>query len=202
MNMNLLSIKQPWAWLIANGYKDVENRTWATAYRGPLAIHASGGMTIAEYQNCRDFALDIAPEIPDFPERQMLQRGGIVAFARLADCTRFPLSGSKWHNGGYFGWCLEDIQPVPFYPMAGGLGLRKLADEDYRRASWERDDALIYELHLHCYKPLNSDIKIEQIQALSNSDAALYRNFLVARIKKESDCKVVQVPPPSAAWWW
>ena len=26
--MKALSIRQPWAWLIVNGYKDVENRTW------------------------------------------------------------------------------------------------------------------------------------------------------------------------------
>ena len=34
--MKALSIQQPWAWLIAHGKKDVENRTWATAFRGGL----------------------------------------------------------------------------------------------------------------------------------------------------------------------
>ena len=29
-----LSIQQPWAWFIVNGYKDVENRTWSTKFRG------------------------------------------------------------------------------------------------------------------------------------------------------------------------
>jgi hypothetical protein len=29
-----LSVRQPWAWLIVNGYKDVENRSWTTHYRG------------------------------------------------------------------------------------------------------------------------------------------------------------------------
>ena len=29
-----LSIRQPWAWLIVNGYKDIENRDWKTHYRG------------------------------------------------------------------------------------------------------------------------------------------------------------------------
>lgn len=36
-----LSICQPWAWAIARGFKTVENRTWKTAHRGPIAIHAS-----------------------------------------------------------------------------------------------------------------------------------------------------------------
>ncbi|MFV0141025.1 ASCH domain-containing protein [Empedobacter falsenii] len=37
-----LSIKQPWASLIAHGIKDIENRTWKTSYRGKILIHASG----------------------------------------------------------------------------------------------------------------------------------------------------------------
>ncbi|MFD2600180.1 ASCH domain-containing protein [Sphingobacterium corticis] len=40
--MKALSIKQPWASLIAHGIKDIENRTWKTSYRGRIYIHASG----------------------------------------------------------------------------------------------------------------------------------------------------------------
>ena len=36
----VLSIRQPWAWAIVNGWKPVENRTWYSNYRGPLLIHA------------------------------------------------------------------------------------------------------------------------------------------------------------------
>ncbi len=35
-----LSLRQPWAWLVVSGHKDVENRVWRAAYRGPLLIHA------------------------------------------------------------------------------------------------------------------------------------------------------------------
>lgn len=35
-----LTIKQPWASLIAQGHKTIENRTWSTAHRGPLVIVA------------------------------------------------------------------------------------------------------------------------------------------------------------------
>ena len=38
--MKALSIQQPWAWAIVNGFKPVENRTWRTNYTGPLLIHA------------------------------------------------------------------------------------------------------------------------------------------------------------------
>lgn len=39
--MKALSIKQPWAWLIVAGHKDIENRNWKTDYRGRIYIHAS-----------------------------------------------------------------------------------------------------------------------------------------------------------------
>ncbi len=38
--MKALTILQPWASLIACGAKKIETRSWATKYRGPLAIHA------------------------------------------------------------------------------------------------------------------------------------------------------------------
>jgi hypothetical protein len=39
--MKALSIKQPWASLIAHGIKNIENRTWKTNFRGKIYIHAS-----------------------------------------------------------------------------------------------------------------------------------------------------------------
>lgn len=39
--MKALSIKQPWASLIAHGIKDKENRTWKTNFRGRIYIHSS-----------------------------------------------------------------------------------------------------------------------------------------------------------------
>ena len=38
--MKALSIMQPWAWLIVNGHKAIENRTWRCHVRGPILIHA------------------------------------------------------------------------------------------------------------------------------------------------------------------
>ena len=39
--MKAISIKQPWASLIVEGVKDIENRTWPTKFRGRVLIHAS-----------------------------------------------------------------------------------------------------------------------------------------------------------------
>jgi hypothetical protein len=34
-------LKQPWAWAVAAGKKNIENRSWCTPYRGTVYIHAS-----------------------------------------------------------------------------------------------------------------------------------------------------------------
>lgn len=39
--MKALSVKQPWASLIAHGIKDIENRTWKTNFRGKIYIHST-----------------------------------------------------------------------------------------------------------------------------------------------------------------
>ena len=41
--MRILTVRQPWAWAIVHGQKDVENRVRniAGAYRGPVAVHAA-----------------------------------------------------------------------------------------------------------------------------------------------------------------
>ena len=42
--MKVIAVRQPWAWLIIHANKDIENRTWATRYRGKLLIQASVSM--------------------------------------------------------------------------------------------------------------------------------------------------------------
>ena len=38
--MKAITLWQPWASLVAEGWKSIETRSWATRYRGLLAIHA------------------------------------------------------------------------------------------------------------------------------------------------------------------
>lgn len=42
--MKILTLKQPWATLVAEGYKKYEFRTWKTNYRGEILIHAGKGI--------------------------------------------------------------------------------------------------------------------------------------------------------------
>lgn len=39
--MKAITVQQPYASLICQGIKDIENRSWRTHYRGPVYIHAS-----------------------------------------------------------------------------------------------------------------------------------------------------------------
>lgn len=39
--MKAITIRQPWASLLATGKKQYETRGWSTSYTGPIAIHAA-----------------------------------------------------------------------------------------------------------------------------------------------------------------
>jgi hypothetical protein len=120
--MKALSIRQPWAWLIAHGYKDVENRTWFSSYKGPLLIHAGKTMTHDDYQACLIFVngLEIEP-IMDFPSYKQLRAelGGIVGQAEMVGCV--TESKSQWFVGDY-GFLMRNALVLPFQPMKGALG--------------------------------------------------------------------------------
>lgn len=111
--MKALSIRQPWAWLIVNGFKDVENRNWPTKLRGDILIHAGKTIDPEGYA----FVERAFPEI-QLPKLSELETGGIVGRARLVDCVE--RSDSPWFFGNY-GFVLEGAGPLPFRPCRGLL---------------------------------------------------------------------------------
>lgn len=121
--MRALSIRQPWAWLIVNGHKDIENRSWPTKVRGTIAIHASKGMTHKEYVDCYYLAARQGIKLPSLPD---LQRGGIVGTADIVDCV--SESDSPWYFGEY-GFTLTNAKPLPFVPLLGKLGFFEVPEE-------------------------------------------------------------------------
>jgi hypothetical protein len=119
--LQALSIRQPWAWLIVHGYKDVENRTWSTPYRGRFLIHAGLVMTRREYIEACAFVARIAPDI-SLPAPARLKRGGIVGEAEIVDCVaRHVGHRSPWFVGDY-GFVMRNARPVEFVPCKGALG--------------------------------------------------------------------------------
>ena len=117
--MKALSIRQPWAWLIANSFKDIENRSWNTKYRGPILIHAASGLTQHEYRAAMEVCRTIHPDLPvNMPLYESIERGGIVGMATITGTCES--SSSPWFFGPV-GFQLKDARTLPFYPMRGRL---------------------------------------------------------------------------------
>ncbi len=124
--MKALSIRQPWAWLILNAGKDIENRDWSTNVRGRILIHAGKGMTRDEYENAQDLLWDIN-EAVRFPAFGELERGGIVGAVEIIDCV--TKSDSPWFFGEY-GFVLRNPERLPFRPLLGKLGFFGVPDRE------------------------------------------------------------------------
>jgi hypothetical protein len=117
--MKALSIRQPWAWLILNAGKDIENRDWLTRFRGPFLIHASKGMTRAEYEDAKRTLRACRRSSIELPPFEHLERGGIVGQATLVDCVTD--SASPWFFGR-FGFVLREAASIEFRAARGSLG--------------------------------------------------------------------------------
>lgn len=116
-----LSIRQPWAWLIVHGYKDIENRDWPTSFRGRLLVHAGKTMTRKYYEETVG-ELRLGGLCPaDMPVFEDLQRGGFVGWTRIVDCVQNHPSPWKQAMSPY-GFVLQDSRPIPFVPWNGRLG--------------------------------------------------------------------------------
>ncbi|ALJ98716.1 ASCH domain-containing protein [Burkholderia thailandensis] len=126
--MKALSVRQPWAWLLAAGHKNIENRTWVTSYRGPLLIHASKGMTHQEYEDCMAFAIRAGLRAY-FPRREDLERGGIVGVVDLVACFESNGRLSPWHIEGCYGFAVSNARQLPFIPYTGRLGIFDVPDD-------------------------------------------------------------------------
>src|SRR5260221_9112249 len=127
--MLCLSVSQPWAWLIVNAGKDIENRGWMTHYRGMIAIHAPLKVDEAFFFRDDLYPLNwdrlplpsgIMREVPK--SRSDYRTGGIVGVATLGDIVTADHSPrSPWFFGP-FGWALKKAPPGSFCPRPGRLG--------------------------------------------------------------------------------
>lgn len=115
----VLSIRQPWAWLIIHAGKDVENRTWPTRIRGRIYIHAAKTLTQDDYIAALLLCSSIGVDTRGVPRMEQLDRGGLVGSVTLTGCVGH--SASPWFCGPY-GFELRDPAPISFAPARGRLG--------------------------------------------------------------------------------
>ena len=137
--MKAISIQQPWAWAIVNGFKPVENRTWRTNYTGQLLIHAGKRELKTDVYS---MARLVAGEVSDADPIEVIEKyreervlGAIVGACVLKKCVTeldldFPYTappGSdlawvrRWWIGPY-GFVLGGGRQLGTTPMRGKLG--------------------------------------------------------------------------------
>jgi len=133
--MRILTVRQPWAWAIIHGGKDVENRARNLAgdYRGPIAIHAGlaayeqGNMGSRAHRAAHgtetetriDFGAIIG--VVDLVGVHRTQGNGECRPAGLGWCSPWAESGDVWHL------VIADPRPlITPIPFKGALGLRTL----------------------------------------------------------------------------
>jgi len=146
--MRILTVRQPWAWAIIHGGKDVENRVRNIAgdYRGPIAIHAGKAFDIMDLAKPEIVGSVVMARLEygagDPRTFKQSPRGTIVGVVDLVevhlDCG---LNGalcckSPWAQGDQYHLVLENPRalavPIPF---KGALGLREL-DKAIERQVW------------------------------------------------------------------
>ena len=133
--MKTLTIQQPYATLIAEGEKWIENRTWETSLRGPLLIHAGKGTAYLApdelAQHVTGAAIAIVEEIACY-ELELIKRNALRAPKEKALGT-----GRTWsqlarhkHAEGPVCWVLRNVIKLPEpIPMKGAQGLFNAPDE-------------------------------------------------------------------------
>lgn len=133
--MRVLTIHRPWDWAIMIGGKDVENRSWYTSYRGPLAIHAGLKYDTLAAIQCPELVLTAFQIKHTRPESDWLTKspaGRVLGIVNLDDCVRD--STSRWAEPGAWHWVLSNPRRLP-KPLAA-TGRQKLwhPDPDLARA--------------------------------------------------------------------
>lgn len=119
-----LTVCEPYATLIMRGLKPVENRTWATPYRGRIYLHAGKSrqwLTLDDAET-RDVAYDIPLSEMHF--------GAIIGTVNLVDCVhiddmpkKYPAIADHHHTNGPWCWIVESPTPIGPWPWKGQLGL-------------------------------------------------------------------------------
>lgn len=127
--MKALTVRQPFATLIARGHKTVENRGWYTSFRGPFLVHASKTLTRREFSRAVHYLWDYVPGGQELVEElgpfEQMQRGCIVGVADLVGCRRSPddpRQCARFETSGGYALMLGAAAELPPVPCKGTLG--------------------------------------------------------------------------------
>ena len=137
--LKALTIPQPWATLIINGIKDVENRSRRTHYQGPLLIHSAKSFGRANEEAALDTIQTHGINMVDamlLCSPHWAPRGFILGTVDVVDCV--DNSSSEWAAFGPWHWLLENPQPWPEpVPWRGRQGLWSIDAAELEAAKGE-----------------------------------------------------------------
>lgn len=135
MRVPAITVRQPWATLLACGVKRFETRSWRTRYEGTIAIHASARLQPEDRIWARE-DLDVGKLLREcgYADVTELPLGAILAVGTLFGCwpTRtFPVAGLSRieralgdFSPGRWAWRLDNVVRLPEpVPARGSLGL-------------------------------------------------------------------------------
>ncbi len=136
--MKIITLYQPYAAAVAEGWKVHETRSWKTSYRGPIAIHAAANLSENQIAKAFRQIFQGQPYLLREPAA-LFERGKIIATAKLVEIQRTEDVARKpaddldrafgvW-DPGRFAWRLEDPVPITPIPWKGAQGLRDLPRE-------------------------------------------------------------------------
>ena len=124
--MKAITIRQPYASLIALGEKRIETRCWSTPYRGPLAIHAAKEWPQDELADALDNPIICAALKRHDIGMMDLPLGAVIATARLigVEPTHLLTQGvldqcppDEFWFGDFsvdrYAWMLSDVVMLP-----------------------------------------------------------------------------------------
>ena len=130
--MKALTVKQPWAWALIHGGKDVENRSRPTKYRGQLYIHAGKGYATEALKFPAFSTLDLDFDVTGELDLGIDVRGMVIGLVDVVDCHHWMECGpgegmcSEWAMEGHHHWTLANPRPVEPFPAKGMLGIWNL----------------------------------------------------------------------------
>ncbi|MBX9623810.1 MAG: ASCH domain-containing protein [Gemmataceae bacterium] len=130
----VLSVRQPYAWLLVHGYKPIENRTWSTAHRGPLWIHASKAPDVKPAE-AEAFLTDDCGLTAGEAEAYDPVLSAVVGCVFVADCVGRvnlpPVYAGNVHAGGPFFFLLSAAAPLAAAaPCDGRLGVWRFGTQN------------------------------------------------------------------------
>lgn len=110
MKIKAISLHQPWASMIAQGFKTIETRHWPTDYRGDLLIVSTQ-----------------SPEMPGF------LCGYALCIVNVIDCRRMTVDDiraarCRWNDRAW-AWILTDLRKIEPFRVRGQQGLYEVEIE-------------------------------------------------------------------------